>query len=157
MLLPALHDCLVLQQNQTTVLLFFQPQQHLCTHHQSIQPSITLLHLPVSDHQYLQQQPHIRSRASRTTNIPITAQTPHQHYHLDSIMHFFTALFSLFAATASAFPTKPGYLTQPVARDAGDVSLPFFPYNITIIIIHLPFPASSRIPLVTLLSTRTSI
>ncbi|KAI4843165.1 hypothetical protein E4T44_06892 [Aureobasidium sp. EXF-8845] len=36
-------------------------------------------------------------------------------------MHLFTALFSLLAATASAFPTKPGYLTQPVARDAGDV------------------------------------
>ncbi|KAI4751698.1 hypothetical protein E4T52_15885 [Aureobasidium sp. EXF-3400] len=36
-------------------------------------------------------------------------------------MHFFTAIFSLFAATATAFPTKPSYLTQPVARDAGDV------------------------------------
>jgi hypothetical protein len=62
-------------------------------------------------------------------------------------MHLFTALFSLLAATASAFPTKPGYLTQPVARDAGDVSLPSLPCNITIIIIHPPSPTSSRIPL----------
>ncbi|KAI4717274.1 hypothetical protein E4T48_06544 [Aureobasidium sp. EXF-10727] len=36
-------------------------------------------------------------------------------------MHVFTAIFSLFAAAATAFPTKPGFLTQPMARDAGDV------------------------------------
>lgn len=37
-------------------------------------------------------------------------------------MHFFTAAFSLFAAAATAFPTKPNFLTLPVSRDAGNVS-----------------------------------
>ncbi|KAH0268032.1 hypothetical protein KCU91_g9672, partial [Aureobasidium melanogenum] len=36
-------------------------------------------------------------------------------------MHFFTAAFSLFAAAATAFPTKPNFLTLPVSRDAGNV------------------------------------
>lgn len=40
-------------------------------------------------------------------------------------MHFFTAAFSLFAAAATAFPTKPNFLTLPVSRDAGNVSTAF--------------------------------
>ncbi|KAI5207326.1 hypothetical protein E4T42_06067 [Aureobasidium subglaciale] len=37
-------------------------------------------------------------------------------------MQFITAFVSLFVAAVTAFPTKPGYLTQPLQpRDSGDV------------------------------------
>lgn len=126
MLLPALHDRLVLQQNQTTALFFCFSilQQHLCIHHQSIEPSIALLHLQVPFHR-VPSTANPNTQSFKNNQDPHRQPRHHQYNHLKSIMHFITTLFSLFAATATAFPTKPGYSTQPAARDAGDVSLTF--------------------------------
>jgi hypothetical protein len=122
MLLPALHDRLVLQQNQTSILFFASNHNIFAS---IIKASKHQLLCIIFTYHYRQQQTYILSEASRTTKILIVAHIFHQYNQLESIMHFFTAIFSLFAATATAFPTKPGYLTQPVARDAGDVSLIF--------------------------------
>lgn len=103
----------------------FQSQQQLCIHHHSIESSIALLHLQVPFYRVPSTTNPNPLKASRTTKIPLADHTFHQNNHLGSIMQFITALFSLFAATATAFPTKPGYSTQPAARDAGDVSLTF--------------------------------